>query len=277
MNIPPEVLDQLRALRGCVSTVVLTGNVESAYASCHEELRSFNDRNGFTNVEYRRSAATLVEAGRDAELQHMAEQKYAYCLQIDADATFNADSLVRILHTAFNLVPNSDAVGAYCQLKGSYSPTIDTGSGMWEIHFPGEGVLPVIRTGGHFLLVKASAVQKMGAAPWFRTRHAPRALDILAEVDNYARTKLSGRNPFSESDDWQKLLEHAKAGAAGGPSSVGEDSGFCDRLKACGGNIYVDSNIVTGHVYRDVITPKKLIDLLKERERKVKLACGVLG
>jgi hypothetical protein len=206
----------------------------------------------------------------------MLDQKYDYLLQIDADATFPQDALLKILHDAYNLVPDSDVVGAYAQLKGSAVPTIDTGTGRWEPRLPGQGILPVIRTGAHFLLTKRSAFEKMGKGPWFRTRLAMRSIDALAEVDGFARQSLSGRNPFSDTPEWQKLVEQAAKGADGGPGSVGEDSGFCDRLKACGGRIYVDTNLVTGHIYKDVITPEKLKEKLDRHDKQFRLACGIL-
>ena len=274
MNMAPEV-EALKQKRGLIATVILTGQVEAGYAACHEALRSFHDRNGFHNIEYRQFHAVLVEAGRDAALDHMLANNYDFCLQIDADATFDADSMVKILNTAFNTVPDSDAVGAYANLKGSYLPTIDTGSGRWEVHYPGEGILPVIRTGGHFLLIKPSALQKMGPRPWFRTRIAPRSLDVLAEMDNMSRQHFSNRNPFSESEEWQTLLSKARENPAAGPSSVGEDSAFGDKLTANGGRVYVDTNVVTGHISRKVITWKDLKESIQARERNLKLSVGL--
>lgn len=273
----PEVIEQLKTLPGCIATVVTTGQVDSLYAGCHENMRAYNITNGFHRIEYRQFPAVLVEAGRDSVVEHFLGQKdYQWVLQIDADATFNEDSLVRILNTAFNVVPDSDMVGAYCQLKGGVNiPTIDTGSGMWEIHYPGSGVIPVIRTGAHFILCKRSAFEKMGMPPYFRTRLAPRALDVMAELDGYARQNYAGRNPFCDTDEWNELLDKASKGAAGGPSGVGEDSGFCDRLTASGGRIYVDTDIVTGHVCKEVIGPHRLKEAVQKRERTFRLACGV--
>lgn len=267
----------LKSLKGLIATVVTTGNVESMFAQCREDMRSFHDRNGFHNIEYRQFDAKLVEAGRDAAVEHFLSQKdYAWIVQVDADATFSPDSVVRILETAFNLVPSSDMVGAYCQLKGGANlPTIDTGSGKWEVHYPGEGVIPVIRTGAHFILCKRSAFEKMGAPPWFRTRVAPRAIDVLAELDGIARQNFDGQNPFWKGE-WDELLEKASKNAKDGPSGVGEDSGFADRLKACGGQIWVDTNITTGHVSKKVIVPQDLIDAINRHERQYRLACGVM-
>jgi hypothetical protein len=271
-----RLTEQFGKLRGLCATVVTTGSVEALFAQCHEDLRSFNDRNGLHSIEYKQFYAALVEAGRDAVVAHALANQYDFLVMIDADATFAPDALYKILDTAYNAVPDSDAVGAYCQLKGAMTPTLDTGSGTWEIHYPGEGVIPVIRTGAHFILCKASAFQKMGPAPWFRTRHAPRALDVLAEMDGMSRQAFSGSNPFSSMQEWKKLLEAAAKNSQGGPSSVGEDSGFCDRLLASGGRIYVNCDIVTGHIYKDVITPRKLKERVDKHERAVRLHVGVL-
>jgi hypothetical protein len=277
---PSPLIEQINSLPGLIATTVTTGHVESAYAACHENMRSFHDRNGLHSIEYRQFAAALVETGRDSVVEHfLASRKgdtpYSWCVQIDADAVFDPDAVVRILDTAFNKVPDSDMVGAYCQMKGSFAASLDCGSGTWEVHFPGEGVVPVIRTGAHFILTKRSAFEKMGRGPWFRTRQAPRALDIMAELDGYARQNFSGSNPFSKSSEWQELLEKAAQNCTGGPSSVGEDSGFCDRLTAAGGRLYVDCDIVTGHVFRDVIRPQMLKDKVDRHNRMFRLACGV--
>lgn len=272
----------IRKIPGCISTVVLTGTVESLFSGCHEEMRSYNERNGITMVEYRQAHAVLVEAGRDSEVAHMLQAStngtpYQWILQIDADATFGPDALAKILHTAFVQVPQSDVVGGYCQLKGGINiPSIDTGSGTWEPHFPGEGVIPVIRTGAHFMLCKRSAFEKLGPGPWFRTRLAWRPIDALAEVDGFARQRNAGRNPFASTDDWQALMTEAVKGAEGGPSTVGEDSGFCDRLKSRGGLIFVDTNIVTGHVSKMLITPAKLKEGLALQQKRLRAVCGLL-
>ena len=154
--------------------------------------------------------------------------------------------------------------------------TIDTGTGRWEEHYPGEGVLPVIRTGGHFLLTKTSAYRRFGP-PWHRTRLAARPIDALAEVDNFARQHLSGENPFRALPAWDTLTQRAKEASGAGPSSVGEDSGFCDALLAAGGKIYVDTDLWVGHVAKHVITPDMLKRELDLRRSRTRAACGVLA
>lgn len=173
-------MPDLSKLRGLVASCVGMNGIDSDFASSHEELRCYNIANGFANVEYKRFSCILIESGRDECAAHALRENYDYVLQIDADASpFPADSLVRLLQRAFCDLPDADMVGAYCQLKQPpYLPTIDTGTGTWEEHYPGEGVLPVIRTGGHFHLVKVSAYKRFGA-PWYRTRVAIRPISTL--------------------------------------------------------------------------------------------------
>jgi len=281
--VEPEILDHLKSLRGCVATVVISGLVDDAYAQAFSDLRSWNDRNGFHAVEYITVSATLVEPGRDSILEHALDPKgdgseapYDFSLQIDADAApIPPDALARILYSAYVAVPDSDVVGAYCQLKHPPNlPTIDTGTGTWEPIFPGEGLLPVMRTGGHFILVKTGITARFGP-PWFKTRRTMRPIDALTEVDNYARIKLDGENPLREVEAWEKL-EQAASGEGGGiVSTAGEDSGFCDAVKAVGGTIYVDTNLVIGHVAKKVITPNDLRDAMKSREEVFDRMVGI--
>jgi hypothetical protein len=273
-------VDQLRKSKGLVATVCTTGTVLPEYAHNFMELRSFNETNDFRGIEYVTFNAVFVEAGRDAACEHAVNQGYDWLLQIDADAApFKADSLIKLLETAYVTHPYLNAVGAYSQLKGDVPiPTIDTGTGRWEEHYPNTGVLPVIRTGAHFLLVKVPTLQTMGK-PWFRSRRVLPPLDAFREVDNFARCELDGRNPFSSTMDWVALVASASAAAVkdgNAEQSVGEDSGFCDKLKAIGGNIAVDTRVVAGHMDRKYIVPDDLRSAMDERELPARQLCGVL-
>jgi len=267
-----EQTKDLRDLSVLVTSIVIAGHVDDYFSASFSEMRSWNDRNGFHNVEYRHQPAVLVEKGRDDAVEHALKQGYDAIMQIDADmCEFPSNAMALMLHRLWIEYPWADAIGGYCNLKGPpYLPTIDTGTGRWENWYPGSGVLPVIRTGGAFLMVKTTAFRKFGP-PWFRTRIANSPLAALADVDNFARCKLDGENPFYNTPDWLSLkMEAGKAG--GGESSIGEDSGFCDRLKAAGGQILVDTDIVVGHVAKQVITwrdHKKMIDDHKKQERLV--------
>lgn len=273
----PEELEHLRTLPGLIATVITTGSEDPHFGQCFSDLRSWNDRNGFHRVEYVRFNSPFVEVGRDEVMQHALKENYAWCLQIDADAApFSPDALARILHTAFIAAPQADVVGAYCQLKAPpFLPTIDTGSGCWEPHYPGEGILPVIRTGGHFLLVKPGVCRRFGP-PWFRTRRTLRPIDALAEIDNFARIHEDGRNALTQTETWKALVAEAQKSGGGAVSTVGEDSGFCDAVKAAGGTIVVDTNIYVGHVGKRVITPELLNDEMRKREARMRAAVGVM-
>jgi hypothetical protein len=269
-------LDTLKTLRGLVGTVCTSGAVMPEFASAREEMRAWNISNGFTSVEYVTENAVLVEHGRDALAAHALAEKYDFMLQVDADAIFPPDALARILHTAFIRVPDADVVGAYAQLKNEpFLPTIDTGTGTWEPIFPGEGVLPVIRTGAHFLLVKTPILARFGP-PWFRTRRSVRPIDALREIDNFSRLKNRGRNVLA-GEAWDTLVAAAQKDSGGVESAVGEDSGFCDAAMAAGARIYVDTDLVTGHVAKRLITPEMLADSLKKRDAMRAAAVGVVG
>lgn len=268
----------LRKLRGLVATIVISGSVDDLYHQAFCDLRSWCDRNGYHSLEWRTIPAQLVEAGRDSALAHAMQENYDFCLQIDADAAPIPENAVEhILRAAYALQPNADIMGAYCQLKHPpYLPTIDTGTGTWEPHYPGEGILPVIRTGAHFVLVKTPVLARFGP-PWFKTRRSMRPLDALIDVDNFARIKFDGANPLREHPAWGRLEALTREEAGGVVSQVGEDSGFCDAAKAAGANIYVDTSLVVGHVAKRIITPYDLRDAFLEREEKVKAAVGVLS
>jgi hypothetical protein len=274
--IPPETLDRLRDLPGLIATVITSGAEDPHYGQAFSDLRSWNDRNAFHRVEYLRFHCPFVEQGRDEVIAHALKENYAWTLQIDADAApFPPDSLAKMLHTAFVVTPDADVVGAYCQLKNPpYLPTIDTGSGTWEVHYPGEGVLPVIRTGGHFLLVKPEICRRFGP-PWFRTRRTIRPIDALAEIDNLARITEDGKNALTETETWKRLVAKARDEGGGAISTVGEDSGFSDAILAAGGRIYVDTDIYVGHVGKRVITPDLLAEEMEDRAKQFRAAVGV--
>jgi len=266
---------ELRGLPGCIATVVLSGQIMPQFAGALSDMRSYNDRNGFHKVEYKTFYAVLVEAGRDETVQHMLKEGYEWMLQIDADAApFPADALHRLLVNAFIRMPQADVIGGYCQIKGHVNvPTIDTGTGTWEEHYPGEGIIPVIRTGAHFLLTKRSAFQKSGP-PWFRTRVSTTPLRAMMEVDNFARTSLDGNNPLRDCPEWETLLQAAYSKTYG-ETHVGEDSGFFDKLAATGGLAFVDTDLVVGHLTTKTIMPDDFKKAMRERLAAQRSAVGI--
>ena len=163
-------------------------------------------------------------------------------------------------------------------MRGGSIPTIDTGTGTWESHYPGSGVLEVIRTGGAFLLVKRHAFDRI-AQPWFACRFPMRWLDALAEVDNLVRCNNDGLNPWI-GPLWTKLLQKA----ANDPQSrqavsgyeVGEDSGFCDRAKAAGLRIGVDSNVEIGHIDSRILNGGTHKERMNEQARETRQIYGIL-
>src|SRR3990167_8257624 len=146
------------------------------------------------------------------------------------------------------MMPQIDILGGLCPLRGEMAlGTVDSGTGTWEgAWYPGSGIVEVMRTGGAFLLIKRRALEGL-KDPWFRMRVGVRALDSLAEVDNFSRIKFDGRNVFRDTSEryWERLEYCAKQDPSViaenfTPVEVGEDSGFCDRAKNAGYRIFVD-------------------------------------
>lgn len=113
---------------------------------------------------------------------------------------------------------------------------------------------------------------------------------MLAEFDNFCRIKFDGRNPFAGMREWTQISNCASEEATnqrranphgalfgGWMSSVGEDSNFCDKARALGFRIVVQTNAVCGHVDRKVIGPADHRKAMAEQERQELLACGVMG
>lgn len=273
----------LSDLRGYVATISLTGSVTPQFSSCMMEMRSYNERIGLNQVEYRINYGLFIEAARDDVILHAlnprgdgSERPYDWVLQIDADATFPPETLHRLLQRAYIEQPLAGAVGAYSQLKPyPHFPTIDTGSGTWEEHYPGQGLLPVIRTGCHCFLIKCGVFSKIGPPPWFRTRSALSPLRAMREVDNFARQKLSGRNPFRDHPEWGTLIEEAVTVSPKSEPLVGEDSSFFDRCRAHNVPILVDTDLVTGHVAQRVIEPSDFKDAVNKSRKMQQAALGI--
>jgi hypothetical protein len=243
-------------------------------------VRDYNSRAGFVNIEYRTWDAKLVESGRDEVCSHALEQGYEWLVMIDADAAlFPPETLVKLLEGAYVTVPELDVLGAYANLKQPpYLPTIDTGTGKWETLYPKQGILPVIRTGAHLILVKTRILRKMGP-PWFRIRMPYTPAKAFVEIDNFARITLDGRNPLASHPEWETLLAQAKKDSLTntGMTTVGEDSGFCDAVKAAGGLIGVDSDLITGHVGYQVITFEDMKEKMDEIKESLFAKVGVIG
>lgn len=246
------------------------GFVRSETLKCIIDMRSHSEQQGLTNARWEFVPGSLVDKARNDAVRMMLRDGHGWLLFVDADMTFSADAALNLIRSAYAEVPQADVMGAYCSLRGDWAlPTIDTGTGTWESHFPGSGILSVMRTGAAFLLVKRHVFERM-KDPWFAMRVPMRPIDALAEVDNFARIKCDGRNPFREGTDhwWERLEKCAAEDPSAAqenftPAEVGEDSGFCDRAKLMGFNIFVNTNVVCGHIDTKVIdwtTHKKSID-----------------
>ena len=272
-------LDPLKVLKGLIATVTLTGTVKPLFAQSLSNMRDVNSRNGLVNIEYKLFEAKLVEAGRDAVCLHALKNDYQWIIMIDADAgPFPDDTTIRLLHTMFTTNKHLDVLGVYAQLKQApHLPVIDTGTGTWEPWMPGAGLIEVIRTGGHFIMINTRILKKL-AAPWFRTRIPYSPVKAFKELDNFARCKSDGNNPLTEHPEWATLMMQAiKESTPGQDSHIGEDSGFCDYVKSVGGRIAVDTDIVAGHIGTKVIQPEDLKKFVKEDSQRQYAQMGVLN
>ena len=257
------------------------GHVQLDTVRSWTDLRAACVERGFRNIGFEYMPGSLVDKARNESASALLASPGQWLFFIDADMTFAPDTFFVVLQTAFKDCPWADIVGAWCPLRGEpYLPTIDTGTGTWEPHEPGQGPLKVIRTGAAFILVKRHVYERM-EAPWYGVRPAMRPLDIMAELDGYARQKFDGRNPFAGTQPWEALLRCASQDAQSAPrpgtGCVGEDSGFCDRAKALGFQIVVQTNAFCGHVDKRIITPEDHRQAIRKLQNNQRLALGVGG
>jgi hypothetical protein len=247
---------------------------------CLLEMRSFSEANGLRNVKYDAIPGVLVEKARNEAVRRMLADDMGWLLFIDGDAVFPPDALLRLLQTVYGSMPHADVIGAYMPLRGELAlPTIDTGTGTWESWFPNSGIIEVMRTGGAFTLIKRHVFEAL-KEPWYRMRVPARALDFIAELDNWARIKFDGRNPL-RGEDWDKLEKCARDDPSVVvenfvPVEVGEDSGFCDRAKLAGFRILVDTGIECGHVDQKVWTWKDHRRAMNDMDKMRRQAVGIL-
>ena len=264
--------------------VVVTtyGSITQQTAQCMLEARSFTERQGAHNIAWRMEPATLVERARNAAARAALREGAQWLLFVDGDTVFPPDAVLRMLQTAYADMPHADVLGGYVPLRGDIAlPTIDTGTGTWESWFPDSGVIEVIRTGCAFLLIKRHVLDAL-RDPWFRVRVPARPIDFMLEVDNWARIKFDGRNPLRDAPDnaWERLMKCAQDDPSAAPGTfvpveVGEDSGFCDRVRAAGFRIFVNTDIACGHVDHRVLTGADHRKACDERDRSQRLLAGV--
>jgi hypothetical protein len=267
--------------------VVMTthGSVRAETLQCWTEMRSHSEKQGLTNVRWYTQPGSLVAKARnDAVRSCLADPGAQWLMQIDADMTFAPDALLRLLTTAYAEMPFADAVGGYCPLRGDLAlPTLDTGSGTWESIFPGSGTLEVMRTGAAFILTKRHVYEGL-TQPWYALRVPMRPIDAMLEVDNFARTRFDGENPFRNLDSaaWEKLERCAIDDPSCGqgqftPNECGEDSGACDRMRNAGFRLFVNTDVVTGHVDTKIIDWRQHKTYIEQAEKNQRLGAGLLA
>ena len=240
-----------------------------------------NDAQGLTPITYEMVPGALVAKARNDAVRNLLRGQGQWLCFLDGDMVAEPDFLLKLLVAAYGTHAHFDVVGGYCNLRGDLAlPTMDTGTGTWESHFPGAGVVEVMRTGGACLLVKRHVFERL-PEPWFGTRSPIRALDALQEVDTFARTKLDGQNPL-QGEVWESLLRCAVEDPSADPQrwtayEVGEDSNFADKVTAAGMRLAVHTDVVLGHVDRKVVTWRDHRDALEKRQENHRRLYGVVG
>lgn len=261
------------------------GSIRQETAQCLMELRSFTEAQGAKNIKYLMLPGTLVEKARNEAVRIMLRENLGWIHMADGDMTWQADSLLNLLRTAYGEIPQADVVGGLCPLRGELSlGTIDSGTGTWEAGwYPGSGVVEVMRTGAAFLLSKRHCFERL-SDPWFRMRVPSRFADDMLGLDNLCRMKFDGKNPFRglPEEPWEKLEKAVIEDPSSIPEQfvpveVGEDSGYCDRARNAGLRIFVNTNIQCGHVdtvVRTMADHKIAMDKMAQQER---YASGLLA
>lgn len=249
------------------------------------DMRGYAESKGLRDIIWDFAVGNLVDKVRNEAAQNLLNGPGQWLWFIDADMVFDHRLIDTMLFTAFHERKDAHIVGGWCPLRGDpFLPTIDTGTGQWESHAVNSGIRDVMRTGGACLLVKREVFEKM-SYPWFGVRPAPRPLDMLYEVDNYARQKFDLDNPLTESAAWDQLIKCATEDAqkayaqpktpSWGFGSVGEDSAFCDRAKAMGFTIVVQTSAIMGHVTHKLLEPRDHGKAMNKIHRNERLACGI--
>ena len=126
------------------------------------------------------------------------------------------------------------------------------------------------------LLVKAEAEVQViltTSASEFITPLTLATLSKRPVLTHFVRDEGGLWNNHVELGLWADALVIAPASA----NTVGKmANGFCDNLLAAGGKIYVDCDLVAGHITRTTIHPGMLKSALDARDSRRRAACGVL-
>ena len=106
----------------------------------------------------------------------------------------------------------------------------------------------------------------------------------MAEVDNFCNIKFDGRNPFRNlpGREWEQLEDAARndpsvVAEQFVPVEVGEDSGFCDRVRNANFKIFVHTDVVCGHVDQKIVTWQDHKSAMDRNELLYRQVCGILS
>ena len=246
--------------------------------TCHALLstRAYCERNGLNNIQWQFVQGTLIDKTRNHAMRDMLNSPAQWLLFVDADMSWSDEAVHQMLDAAYRTHQWVDVLGAYCSLRQPpHLPTMDTGTGTWESHFPGQGVVDVMRTGAAFLLIKRHVAERV-PDPWFALRVPVRPLDAIAEVDTFCRTIFDGTNPL-RGDYWDAMVRSARThpSTAENPyvaGEVGEDSSFCDRVTGRGMRIAVHTDVIVRHwttEAKDWRDHKKAMDESMRQQRQL--------
>lgn len=241
------------------------------------------------DMTFQFTSGLLVDKARnDSVVEFLKDKHNSWLLFIDGDMVWAPDAVAQLLMTAYQTEPTADIVGGYCCLRGGRRlPTIDTGTGTWETHGPGKGAVDVMRTGAAALLVKRHVFERM-PYPWFGIRNIPsNQVQSVLEIDNICHQIFDNRNPFAEAApaEWSTLMQKVQHDAINQNQinqqqlfgTVGEDSNFCDKAKAMGFRIVVQTNAVFTHLETSAVGPKEHFDKMVEFDKSQKAASCVLA
>lgn len=273
--------DEISVPNGLV-VIPTYGVIQAATAKAMWDARAVTEAKGLKGIAWEIVPGSLVERCRNDACRKMLQGNFGWILMADGDMIWAPESILQMLQTAYGSHPWVDVLGGYCNLRGDLAiPTIDSGTGTWESHYPGSGVKEVMRTGGAFLLVKRHVCERI-PQPWFATRVPMRPMDAMAEIDNFARIKFDGSNPFRKYPEWATLEGIAQSDPSTHPgvfvpAEVGEDSGFCDRVRAFGMRIAVNTDIVTIHLDTKETSWKTHKEAMGKRDQEHRFVCGLLA
>src|SRR5437899_12608170 len=107
----------------CVTTY---GMITQQTVQCLLNARSFCEKQGLINIQWVMIPGALVEKSRNEAARQMLRGGHGFIIYIDGDCTFEENALLALLQSAYGEVPQADAMGGWCPLRGELAlPTID--------------------------------------------------------------------------------------------------------------------------------------------------------